>query len=150
MTTISAKFSEKELDFLSKIALENTLYKGDSKEPSLGKAMKELIKWCLINQVNINRNNSGLDVEYKKMLEQIHVTIPHLMYLARLQTLLGSETISDEKVQQSKQQTITYLNKVCGDFQSINYNEINVATNDLGLKQNPIDKDQSAWAMTTI
>lgn len=145
MTTISAKFSEKELDYLSQIASENTLYKGSSKEPSLGKAMKELIKWCQVNKININQNNSGLDSEYKKMIEQIHVAIPNLMYLARLQTLLGSEAFSDEHVLRCKQQTVDYLDSVCGDFQSVNYNEVHVSTNDLGLNQLPIKKGKSKW-----
>lgn len=81
------------------------------------------------------------------MLEQIHVAIPHLIYLSRLQILLGSDIIPDEKVADCRQQTIDYLNTVCGDFQSIRYNEVRFSINDIGLKQTPVDKEASTWKL---
>ena len=87
MSIISAKLNQNEIDYLEKIAIENHLFKGESKEPSVGKAMKELIKWCQMSQVKIGeKQNNGLS-EIQKMLEQIHTTIPHLMYLQRMQIL---------------------------------------------------------------
>ncbi len=44
MSIISAKLNHNEIEYLEKIAIENHLYKGDSKELSVGKAMKELIR----------------------------------------------------------------------------------------------------------
>ncbi len=81
------------------------------------------------------------------MIEQIHVSIPNLMYLARMQTLLASDTIPDEKISRCRQQTVDYINNTCGDFQNVNYSEIRFSMNDIGLKQTPIDKDKTLWKL---
>lgn len=146
-TTLSTRLSPKELDYLTTLATQNKLHKGDSSEVSLGKAMKELVKWCRLHQIDIRKNAPSLEDEHKKMLEQIHVAIPHLIYLSRLQILLGSDKIPDEKVADCRQQTIDYLNAVCGDFQSIRYNEVRFSINDIGLKQTPVDKEASTWKL---
>jgi len=145
MTTISTRLSEKEMDYLTRIATENKIYKGTSKEVSHGKAMKELVKWCLNNDVNINNKQRSMDDDIKKMIEQIHISIPNLLYLTRMQLLLNSESIPDEELSRCVKKTIDYLNSACGDFQNINYNEIRFTMNDLGIKQTPIEKEKSLW-----
>ena len=146
MTTISTRLGQKEIDYLTRIAVENKIYKGsDSKEISHGKAMKELIKWCQDNEVNINKKPKSMDDDIKKMIEQIHVAIPNLLYLSRLQLLLNSKSIPDPELETCVKKTVDYLNTVCGDFQNINYNEIRFSMNDLGIKQIPIDKEKSQW-----
>lgn len=147
MTTLSTRFSEKELEYLSGIAMKSKLYKSDSKDLSLGKALKYLVKWCQVNDVDITKVAKSMDDDIKKMIEHIHVAIPNLMYLARLQTLLGSDTIPDDKVVHCRKQTVDYLNTVCGDFQNVIYREVRFTMNDIGLKQVPEDKEKTVWKL---
>jgi hypothetical protein len=147
MTTLSTRLSEKELEYLSTLAAQNQLYKGTSNELSLGKAMKELIKWCQLNKIDIRKVNQAMDKDIKKMIEQIHVSIPHLLYLSRLQILLDSDKVADERVVHCRQQTLDYLNTVCGDFQNVTYNEVRFSINDIGLKQTPIAKEKTLWKL---
>ena len=150
MSIISAKLNQNEIDYLEKIAIENHLFKGESKEPSVGKAMKELIKWCQMSQVKIGeKQNNGLS-EIQKMLEQIHTTIPHLMYLQRMQILFQSDAISDEKIASCKQQSIDFINANCGAFQDIQYDTISIVENENGIGKLPIDKNKSKWKTTKV
>ena len=149
MTSISARLSPKELEYLSKIAFENKIYKGSSEDLSLGKAMHELIRWCHLNQVDINKKHDNMNVELTKMIEQIHVAIPNLMYLARLQTVLTSDGMPDEKIIHGRRQTVEYLNKSCGDFQNIQYTQVRFSMNDIGLKVIHADKNKTRWSLTS-
>ena len=150
MSIISAKLNQNEIDYLEKIAIENHLFKGESKEPSVGKAMKELIKWCQMMNIKIGeKQNNGLS-EIQKMLEQIHTTIPHLMYLQRMQILFQSDEISDEKIASCKQQSIDFINATCGAFQDIQYQTIAIIENENGVGKLPIDKNKSKWKSTKI
>lgn len=145
MTTVAVRLSSKEMEYLGEIAHTNKIHKGETSELSIGKALKELIKWCRLNQIDINEKKENLSDELHKMIEQIHIAVPNLMYLARLQTLLSSDGISDEKIIRSRQQTVDYLNNVCGDFQNVQYNQVRFSINDIGLKSTPIDKEKSLW-----
>lgn len=147
MTTLSTRLSQKELDYLETIASDNKLYKGETKETSLGKAMKELIKWCQHNNIDISKPLPSIDGDIKKMVEHIHMSIPNLMYLSRIQTLLGSDKFSDEEVQKCRKQTIAYLNTACGDFQNVTYSEIPYSSNEVGLKQAAIEPEKTKWKL---
>ena len=150
MSIISAKLNQNEIDYLEKIAIENHLFKGESKEPSVGKAMKELIKWCQMSHIKIGEKQNNGQAEIQKMLEQIHTTIPHLMYLQRMQILFQSDTISDEKIASCKQQSIDFINANCGAFQDIQYQNISTVENENGMGKLPIDKNKSKWKTTKI
>ena len=147
MTVVSTRLSSKELDYLAQIASDNEMYKGKSKDVSLGKALYELVRWCYLNKVDINQNNSAMNDDVKKMIEQIHIAIPNLMYLSRLQTVLASKDIPDETLKNSRHQTVDYLNKTCGDFQNVQYNQVRFSMNDIGLKSTPTDKDKTLWKL---
>jgi hypothetical protein len=82
-----------------------------------------------------------------KMIEQIHVSIPHLLYLLRFQTLSSFEDSSDEKIKKYRYQSVDYANKTCGDFQNINYNAIRFSMNDIGFKTIPSDKEKTQWIL---
>jgi hypothetical protein len=86
-----------------------------------------------------------MDDDIKKMVEQIHIAIPNLLYLSRMQLLINSKSIPDTELETFVKKTIDYLNSVCGDFQNVNYNEIRFSMNDLGIKKTPIDKEKSQW-----
>ena len=150
MTTLSAKFTKADVDYLTDIARDNHLFKGYSEEPSAGKAMKELIKWCQMYQVKIGEKQNIDSSEVQRMLEQIHTTIPHLLYLQRMQILFQSDSISDEKIANCKQQSIDFINANCGAFQEIQYQTISTVENESGMGKLPIDKNKSKWKTTKI
>lgn len=150
MSIISAKLNQNEINYLEQIAADNHLYKGESKELSVGKAMKELIKWCQMSDVKIGKKQSDGSTEMQQMLEQIHATIPHLMYLQRMQILFQSDEISDEKIASCKQQSIDFINATCGAFQDIQYQTIATIENENGIGKLPIDKNKSKWKSTKI
>lgn len=146
MTSVATRLNAKEIEYLSKIASDNRIYRGDSDELSLGKALHELVRWCHLNQVDINqKKDNGLSDELSKMIEHIHIAIPNLMYLSRLQAVLTSDGISEEKIMHAKRQTTDYLNKTCGDFQNTTYTQVRFSVNDMGLKLTPSDKENSLW-----
>lgn len=150
MTTVATRFSPKELEYLSKIASSHHLYKSNETELSLGKALRELVRWCLLNDIDINKKTKSIDDDLVKMIEHIHIALPHLMYLSRLQTLMVSDGISDEKILGGKRQSIDYLNKVCGDFQNVQYTQVHFSMNDFHLKTTPSDKDKTVWKSPSI
>ena len=150
MTTISAKFSKAEMDYLTKIARDNSLFKGDSDEPSIGKAMKELVKWCRMSGAKIGKNKGENSDGSQQMLEQIHATLPQIMYHLRMHLLLNSDGVSEELVATCKQSSISFLNSSFGEFQKINYQTISPTEDDNGLNKLPIDKDSSKWKAKKI
>ena len=154
MSSISIRPSPKEREYLARIASENKLKKGNSETLSPGKAMHELLRWCHSNQVDINNINknisNGFSPELAKMIEHMHIAIPNLMYLARLQTMLMSEGIPDEKIMQIRRQTLDYLNRTCGDFQNAQYNYVRFTMNDMQLKITQADKDNTLWKLPSV
>lgn len=150
MPIISAQLNKKEIDYLGNIAQENHLFKGDSNEPSIGKAMKKLVEWCQISNVKIGGNNQVELDDSKKMLEQIHSTLPQMMYHLRMQLLFNSETVSDELVAKCKQSSINYLNSTCGEFQDVKYQTITPVDDDNGLNKLPADKFTTKWVAKKI
>ena len=145
MTSISTRLNQKESDYLTKIAIENQLFKGESKDISTGKAMRDVVKWCQQNNVDIRKNMDSMNNEMQKMIEQIHVAIPNIMYLSRLNILFNANSMEGEEISSHVNKTLEYLNDTCGGFQNVNYNEIHFSVNELGIKQAPIDKEKSSW-----
>lgn len=144
MTTISIRLSDDELTYLEVISMNKKMNKA-SKKSSPGRTLKQLLQWCIDNQIDITSTYEKPENRPKKLLEQLHVSLPHILYLLRLHLLLDSSKISDDAVAKAKQQAIDYINSVCGDFQHMEYSEIQATHNEIGLKQLPIEKDCSAW-----
>ena len=150
MTNLSTRLSPSEIEYLSNIASKNKIYKGGTDELSLGKAMRDIVRWCHLNNIDINKKGAGINDEVVKMIEHIHVAIPNLMYLARMQAILASDGVSDEKIIHGRRQTMDYLNNTCGDFQNTNYTQIRFSINNIGLKLAPSDKDKTSWRLQSI
>ena len=51
MGTIGVRLNNREKEYLREIAEKEGLYTGENNEPSLGKALRELVKWCAITRV---------------------------------------------------------------------------------------------------
>lgn len=147
MTSVATRLTPKEIEYLKGIAADNTIRKGSSEELSLGKAMHELVRWCHLNHIDINEKHNEQNHDVKKMIEHIHASIPHLMYLSRLQAVLLSDEIPEDKITRARYQSVEYINKTCGDFQNVNYEFTRFLMNDIGLKTVPESKDKSLWRM---
>lgn len=137
MMPISIRIERSEEDYLKKIADKNNI--------SIGKALKKVLEWCSINDVDLSKSNSVFDENVRKMIEHIHVSIPNLMYLSRMNTLFSGESVSKEKSEEFKKTSLDYINNTCGDFQYIYYNNVRVSINPFGLKQVPSDKETTLW-----
>ena len=151
MNTITLRLSQKEVDYLSEVASEHKIFKGDSHEVSLGKTVKKIINWCQFNKININdicnSINNNTDNDLKKMVEHIHMSIPNIIYLARTQAILSANKLTKEEAHHIKRQSIDYLNATCGDFQNIQYNHVRFSMNNMGIKSAPISKEKSEWKL---
>lgn len=145
MRTISIKTEPKELEYLARTAEKNSLFTGDNNEISLGKALKKILQWCAYHDIDIAKSHDVFDEDMRKMIEQIHVSMPNLMYLSRMATLFSGDGISQEKSEQFKKTSLEYINNTCGAFQDITYNNLRVSINPFGLKQIPIEKEKTLW-----
>lgn len=137
MIPLSIRIERNEEDYLKKIADKNNI--------SIGKSLKKILEWCVINDIDLSKSHSAFDEEVRKMIEHIHVSIPNLMYLSRMNTLFTGEGVSKEKSEEFKKTSLDYINNTCGDFQYIQYNNIRVSINPFGMKQVPGDKDTTLW-----
>lgn len=144
MTTLSVRLSDDELAYLEVISRNKKINK-PNKKSSPGRALKQLVQWCIDNQIDITSTYEKSGNSPKKLLEQLHVSLPHILYLLRLHLLLDSGKISDDVVTKAKQQAIDYINSVCGDFQNMEYSEVNATINEIGLKQLPVEKNRTSW-----
>lgn len=145
MKTISIKTERKELEYLARTAEKNSLYSGENNELSFGKALKKILQWCTYHDIDITTSHDVFDNDMRKMIEQIHVSIPNLMYLSRMATLFAGNEIPKEKAEQFKKTSLEYINNTCGAFQDITYNSLRVTINPFGLKQIPADKEKTLW-----
>lgn len=145
MTTVTIRISDDEIQYLEEIANHRSLFKSQ-KERSVGKVLKALLKWCQENDFNPSELSDETN-STRKLIEQMHLTVPHILYLLRLHVLLDSNKIPDVVAHNAKQQAIEYINAVCGEFQNMDYKELTTISNDDGLKQLPIAKGESHWRM---
>jgi hypothetical protein len=146
MTTITVRVSGDELSYLNALATNKKLFKG-AKDVSLGNVLKTLLQWCCENQVDPSPSSPPKHDEAQKILEQVHVVIPHLLYLSRLHLLMNGSSVPDEVVARCKEKAIDYINTVCGDFQGVSYREIKPSKNDIGLEQMPLESELSQWGI---
>lgn len=112
---------------------------------SLNLIAKKLIKWCLINDINPSENPSFFDGDTRKMIEHIHLSIPHLMLSSSVNSLVAMDDIQDEKKKELSEKAIARLNQRCGDFQNINYKKVSVKFNQTGLKEAPENEEITEW-----
>ncbi|RUQ96665.1 hypothetical protein [Legionella septentrionalis] len=144
MTSLSVRLSEEEIAYLEAISKNKKLFRYSSRR-SPGRALKALIKWCAENKIDISENFEKPANSSKKLLEQLHVTMPHILYLLRMHILMDSGKISNEEITSAKRQAIDYINTVCGEFQLHKYTEIEAIPNSIGMKQLPIETANSGW-----
>lgn len=138
MTALNLRIDASTEDYLKKINRES----GDK---SLSLTAKNLIKWCQNNGVDPTESYQGFDADLRKMIEHIHLSIPHMMLsLSTVAQATFGESDEDDKKEMIKK-TLKKLNQKCGDFQNINYKNVKVSFNKFGLKQAPESEELSEW-----
>ncbi|KTD47497.1 hypothetical protein Lqui_2423 [Legionella quinlivanii] len=142
---ISLRISEHEKDYLQNIAKNFDLQKRGSDALSYSKAIKILLDFCLHNDIFPMKRTENPLQEMRRMLEQIHASIPHLMYHNHFQSLLLSSKFNDDSLNQIKQNTVDYLNGNFSGFQNISYKEVRFKMNGIGLKTVPLEQGESLW-----
>lgn len=142
---IALRISEHEKEYLQSIAKNFDLQKRGSEEISYAKALKILLDYCLHNDIHPTRKTENPLLEIRKMIEQIHAAIPHLMYHNNYQSLVLSSQFNDDSLSQIKQKTVEYLNTNFSGFQNISYKEVKFKMNGIGLKTIPLEQGESLW-----
>ncbi len=143
---ISLRITEHEKEFLQNIAVKFDIQKrSSSSDISYAKALKILLDYCLHNDINPSQKKDNELQDMKKMMEQIHASIPHLMYHNHLQSMILSSKYADADLTAVKQKTLQYLNENFSGFQNVSYREIKIKINGVGLKTIPIEQGDSLW-----
>ena len=145
MDTVAIRISQHEFEYLQSIAEKIALFKNEGESLSVGKALKELLKWCVNHGIDITKKQDGIDDELRKMIEQIHVSIPNIIYHLRIQSLMDSNKFNEQEIEPYKKSTVKYMNETCGDFQNVTYKNIRISMSNSGIKRIPIDEDKSLW-----
>lgn len=81
----------------------------------------------------------------RKMIEQIHASIPHIMYQNSLQSTVLVSDIDDDKFNVFKQKSIEYISRNIGGFQNNNYKYVGENINKIGIKTVPSESTYSLW-----
>ena len=145
MTRIGFRVDVETEDYLSKTAKKNMLLTPSGNDVSLGGSARKIIEWCMKNDIDISKNINELSSETTKMIEQIHIALPHLMLLTRMNTQGFLDENTPERVKKIRASAVKYLNKTCGSFQSVYYENIKVSINDIGMKQVPEAEENTTW-----
>ncbi|ALB24394.1 hypothetical protein Psal006b_03568 (plasmid) [Piscirickettsia salmonis] len=142
---INIKLTEEEENFLKKIALDNQFYK-KSGELSEGKALKYLISKAINSDEELVENeedNSHKNIE--KMLEQVCITLPHILQSSYISAQSSLSQLSTEKGQTIRNNSLAYLAVTCGQIQDLDCKNNYVSYNDRAMKTIPIDEDKNKW-----
>ncbi|MBN9231306.1 MAG: hypothetical protein J0I93_10695 [Legionella sp.] len=142
---VSLRLAEHEKEYLLNIGKNLELQKRESEEISFSKTLKTLLDFCIRNDISPTRKNENPIKEMRKMIEQIHASIPHLMYHNNYQSLVLSSQVNDDSLNQIKQKSIEYLNGNFSGFQNVTYKEVKFKLNGIGLKTVPIEQGESLW-----
>ena len=145
MDILSIRVSEHEKDYLALIAEKFNLKKQGADELSHTKALKHLLSYCLQNNIDFVKKEDENIAEMRKMIEQIHASIPHVMYHQKFQSVILANKYSDEELQAVQAGSLQYINDSFAGFQNNKYRYIKVKLNMFGLKTIPIEEGVSLW-----
>ena len=112
MDIVSLRLSDHEKDYLVSIAEKFNLKKQGSDELSHTKALKHVLSFCLHNEIDFSKKEDENLTEMRKMLEQIHASIPHLMYHQKFQSVVLANKYSDEDLLFDKTEVKVNLFKI--------------------------------------
>ena len=142
---ISINLTKNESKYLEKISIQNGLTISDNnKNPSEGKALKFLINKAMTNEKEHHRNENNLQY-ITKLIEQINVSIPHLIFNTTFNYKVVSNELNENIYNQFKTNTINSSYKICGQIQSEKYHNLYISTDNKNMKTIPIEDEKNTW-----
>lgn len=145
MDIISIRISEHEKDYLVELAKKLNLKKQGSDELSHPKALKYILSFCMHNDIEYSKKDDENMADMRKMLEQIHASIPHLMYHQKFQSAVLANKYSDEELQGIQDGSLQYINDAFAGFQNNKYRYVKAKLNKFGLKTIPLEEGITLW-----
>lgn len=146
MDVMTLRVSDIEKEYLEKIANKFGFKKQASGEPSLSKALKYILSYCLHNDVEFDKNEVSDIEEMRKMIEQIHASIPHILYQNSLQSTVLADNLDDTKFTVFKKNAVDYINNSIAGFQNNHYKYVKAKLNKIGIKTIPLEEGESLWS----
>ena len=153
---VSVRLTEAEKQHLETIASEEMLNKKDG-SLSLGLALKNLIKTSMLEKNNPKKNDLSKENHQKlsrieHMLEQMHVTMPHILYHARYSSSYCNYALRLNKISEPERcefgsRVVENVYQICGDFQGYQYQTIYVSSDNKNMQTMPIEKDKNKWKL---
>lgn len=145
MEMVSIRLSEHEKDYLISIAYKFNLKKQGSDELSPTKALKHILSFCLHNDIDFSKKGDESLTEMRKMLEQIHASIPHIMYHQKFQSVVLANKYSDDELEGIQNGSLQYINNSFAGFQNNKYRYVKSKLNKYGLKTIPLEEGNTLW-----
>jgi len=145
MEMVSIRLSEHEKDYLISIADKFNLKKQGSDEFSPTKALKHILSFCLHNDIDFSKKEDESLTEMRKMIEQIHASIPHIMYHQNFQSVVLANKYSDDELQGIQDGSLQYINNSFAGFQNNKYRHVKSKLNKYGLKTIPLEEGNTLW-----
>jgi len=142
---VSIRLSEHEKDYLISIADKFNLKKQGSDELSPTKALKHILSFCLHNDIDFSKKEDESLAEMRKMIEQIHASIPHIMYHQNFQSVVLANKYSDDELQGIQNGSLQYINNSFAGFQNNKYRYVKSKLNKYGLKTIPLEEGNTLW-----
>ena len=148
---INLKLSDEQVSFLKKTAITNELVKNKD-EPSLSKALKFILENHMQNNNDQMAENNQKLSRIEHMLEQVHVTIPHILYHSRYSSSYCNYSLRLNKVSEPErcvfgERIVENVYQICGDFQTYQYQTIYLSLDNKNMNIMPIEKDKNKWKL---
>ena len=149
----SIYLSDEVLTKLSSIATKKHLHDKDG-NPNYLEAIRYIINEFQIDSSPKTDNKHSEKIEnIELMLEQIHVTIPHILYHTRYNSsychaALKQSKISEASMLEFSGRVIKNVYQICGDFQSYNYHNVYLSSDNKNMNTIPIEEGENKWKLS--
>jgi hypothetical protein len=149
----SIYLSDEVLTKLSSIAAKKYLHTKDG-NPNYLEAIRYIINEFTLDSSpkKDNKYSEKLD-NMERMLEQMHVTIPHILYHTRYNSsychaALKQSKISEVSMLEFSGRVLKNVYQICGDFQSYNYHNVYLSLDNKNMNVIPIEEGENKWKLS--
>lgn len=139
MSVTSTRLKEGEHTYLQQLA--------NKRKISVSNALRDLVEFAAQNELDPYAGSTDFPDEVRKMIEQIHMAIPHLMYTTRATNKVMLGKLSDDELFTLQRSVLDEMTRRCGDFQTVKYTQNYTAKNKQGLTEMPLDEKETAWKL---
>ena len=139
--TTSIYLSDEQQNALMEIAKEKQIMKKGKMEYSLTETLKYVLDEFVRNRKIFEKGNNKTD----ELIEQIHATLPHIMFQATLACQASAVPLDRDKKVGLRNTSMDITVETCGQFQEVSYEEITTSLDSRNIKSLPIDKDKNQW-----